>query len=64
MSTRTPCQYLGRPVSSVIQAFRQRDILVGRPFPPMVDYLRVSIGTPEDMERFMAAFKAILPGGK
>jgi histidinol-phosphate aminotransferase len=51
---------LRRPVMPVISAFRQKGILVGRPFPPMLDYLRVSVGTPEEMERFLAAFKEIL----
>jgi histidinol-phosphate aminotransferase len=51
---------LRRPVMPVISAFRQKGILVGRPFPPMHDYLRVSVGTPDEMERFMAAFKEIL----
>ena len=52
---------LRRPVMPVISAFRQKGILVGRPFPPMHDYLRVSVGTPDEMERFLAAFKEILP---
>jgi histidinol-phosphate aminotransferase len=25
---------------------------VGRPFPPMLEYNRLSIGSPEEMERF------------
>ncbi len=52
---------LRRPAMSVISAFRQKGILVGRPFPPMLDYLRVSVGTPDEMGRFLAAFKEILP---
>jgi len=51
----------GRPVQDVITAFRQRGVAVGRPFPPMLEYLRVSIGTEEEMLRFMAAFKEIFP---
>jgi histidinol-phosphate/aromatic aminotransferase/cobyric acid decarboxylase-like protein len=34
-------------------------VLVGRPFPPMTEHLRVSVGTPEEMNRFMTAFKEI-----
>jgi histidinol-phosphate/aromatic aminotransferase/cobyric acid decarboxylase-like protein len=30
----------------------------------MLEHLRVSVGTPEDMDRFMVAFKAIFPAGK
>ena len=50
-----------RNVVSVIQAFRQRGILVGRPFPPMLEHLRVSVGTADEMDRFMKAFKEIVP---
>jgi histidinol-phosphate aminotransferase len=53
--------HLGRQVQPVIEEFRQKEILVGRPFPPMLEHLRVSIGTAEDMDRFTAAFKQIFP---
>ena len=51
----------GRQVQPVIEDFRTREILVGRPFPPMTDHLRVSIGTADEMDRFMKAFKEIFP---
>ena len=50
-----------RTVQPVIEEFRKRGILVGRPFPPMLNHLRVSVGTPEDMEKFIQAFKVIFP---
>jgi histidinol-phosphate aminotransferase len=50
-----------RNVMPVIQAFRQQGILVGRPFPPMLEYLRVTVGKPDEMVRFMKAFKEIVP---
>ncbi len=40
-------------VQPVIEEFRKNGILVGRPFPPMLNHLRVSVGTPEDMEKFI-----------
>jgi len=52
--------HLGRDVRPVIQAFRQRGILVGRPFPPMLEHLRVSVGAPDEMSRFLAGFKEIM----
>ena len=52
-----------RDVQPVIQAFRERGILVGRPFPPMMQHLRVSVGTPGEMEQFMGAFKAVVVTG-
>ena len=39
-------------------------ILVGRPFPPMLTHLRVSVGLPEEMDRFMGAFKELFPQKK
>ena len=50
-----------RPVQGVIEEFRKRGIIVGRPFPPMTEHLRVSIGTAEEMNRFMTAWKQIFP---
>ncbi|HXV65252.1 MAG TPA: histidinol-phosphate transaminase [Vicinamibacteria bacterium] len=55
--------HIGRDVRPVIDAFRERGVLVGRPFPPMLDYLRVSIGNDEEMHRFMVAFKEVFPDG-
>jgi len=51
---------LRREVQPVIQAFREEGVLVGRPFPPMTQHLRVSVGLPEEMDRFMVAFKKIM----
>ena len=50
-----------KDVTSVRREFRMRGILVGRKFPPMDTWLRVSVGTEDDMTRFLAAFKEILP---
>jgi histidinol-phosphate aminotransferase len=50
-----------RTVQPVIEEFRKKGILVGRPFPPMLNHLRVSVGMPEDMEKFIKAFKEIFP---
>ncbi len=36
-----------------IQRMRDRGINVGRPFPPLLTYSRVSIGMPEEMEAFV-----------
>src|SRR5262249_40390098 len=48
-----------RPVGPVIQSLRQEGVLVGRPFPPLLNYLRVSVGTASEMDRFLAAFKRV-----
>jgi histidinol-phosphate aminotransferase len=51
---------LKREVRPVIQAMRERGVHVGRPFPPMTQYLRLSIGTPDDMQRFMESFRVVM----
>lgn len=56
--------HLRRPVQTVIPEFRKRGVLVGRPFPPLLEHLRVSVGTADEMRRFMTAFKEILPGAR
>ncbi|MEP7381339.1 MAG: aminotransferase class I/II-fold pyridoxal phosphate-dependent enzyme [Gemmatimonadota bacterium] len=48
--------HIKRPVLPVIAAFKEKGVLVGRPFPPMINHLRVSVGTPAEMERFLATF--------
>jgi histidinol-phosphate aminotransferase len=53
--------HIRRPVQPVIEEFRKKGVLVGRPFPPMLEHLRVSVGTPEEMNRFMSAFKVVVP---
>ena len=52
---------LNGEVQPVIAAFRQRKILVGRQFPSMKNWLRVSIGKPEEMEAFLLGLRAIAP---
>jgi histidinol-phosphate aminotransferase len=53
--------HIKRPVQPVIEEFRKKGVLVGRPFPPMLEHLRVSVGTPDEMGRFMTAFKEVVP---
>lgn len=54
--------HIARPVEPVIDLFRKRGVVVGRPFPPMLEHLRVSIGTAIEMDRFMAAFRQVFEG--
>jgi len=48
-----------RPSSEFRSAFRERGVAVGRDFPPMLDWLRVSVGNEEENERFMHALQEI-----
>jgi len=52
---------LRQPVAPVVEEFRKKGILVGRPFPPLLEHLRVSVGTAQEMDRFLVAFKEIVP---
>jgi histidinol-phosphate aminotransferase len=56
--------HLKKPVVPVIDEFRKKHVIVGRPFPPMNEHLRVSVGTPDEMSRFMVAFKEIVAAPK
>lgn len=41
-----------RPAEEAIAHFRKNNILIGRHFPPMDTYIRVSLGTPDEMRAF------------
>jgi histidinol-phosphate aminotransferase len=56
--------HIKRPVVPTIEDFRKRGVLVGRPFPPMLEHLRVSVGTADEMNRFMVAFKEIFSSAR
>jgi histidinol-phosphate aminotransferase len=52
---------IGGDVVPVIQAFGKKKILVGRKFPSLPNWLRISIGKPEEMQAFVAALNEIVP---
>jgi histidinol-phosphate aminotransferase len=52
---------VGGDVTPVIEAFRSRKIFVGRKFPSLPNWLRVSIGTREQVEAFDVALNEIVP---
>src|SRR3989440_264096 len=49
-----------KEVKPVIEALRERRVLVGRLFPALPRHLRVTIGTPAQMKRFLEAFAAVV----
>ena len=53
-----------RDVTPVGEEFTKKGILIGRKFPPLNEWLRVSIGTEDEMNRFMTAFKEIFSAQK
>ena len=44
-------------LTDYIARMREAGFQVGRPFPPMLDHSRVSLGLPEEMERFVEALR-------
>jgi histidinol-phosphate aminotransferase len=46
-----------RPVVPLIQALKERNVRVGRLFPALPNYMRLTIGTKSEMEAFLAAFR-------
>jgi histidinol-phosphate aminotransferase len=52
---------VGSDVQPIVNQFAQRNILVGRRFPSMSTWLRVSIGKQAEMESFLAALREIVP---
>jgi histidinol-phosphate aminotransferase len=49
---------------TIIEQFRKNNILIGRPFPPMDTYVRVSLGTPEEMQSFWRVWDSFPVPGK
>ncbi|MGH9635432.1 MAG: hypothetical protein ACRD72_11415, partial [Candidatus Angelobacter sp.] len=41
-----------RPIRTVIDYFKNNNIRIGRPFPPMDTFARISLGKPEEMKAF------------
>ena len=51
---------LRREVRPVIGAMNDRNVQVGRVFPAMPNFMRVTVGTKPQMEAFVAAFRAVM----
>jgi histidinol-phosphate aminotransferase len=51
---------LKHEMQPVQAALRARNVYVGRPFSPLTNFLRVTVGTRSEMERFVEAFKQVV----
>ena len=49
-----------RPVFPMIGALRQRGVQVGRLFPALPNYMRVTVGKRSEMETFLEAFRSVI----
>jgi histidinol-phosphate aminotransferase len=52
---------MGTDVKPIVEQFRARNIIVGRRFTAMPNFLRVTIGTQPETESFLAALREIAP---
>jgi histidinol-phosphate aminotransferase len=41
-----------RPATEMIEHFKKNGVLIGRPFPPLDNYIRVTLGKPDEMAEF------------
>jgi histidinol-phosphate/aromatic aminotransferase/cobyric acid decarboxylase-like protein len=44
----------------LIQTLKQRNVQVGRLFPALPNYMRLTIGKKSEMETFLGAFKEVM----
>ncbi len=52
----------GIPIDLFQKMMESEQIMVGRPFPPMLEWCRVSIGTEEEMAIFLESFEKVMAG--
>ena len=50
----------GRPIQGLIADMQQQGVLIGRPFPPLYNWARISTGTMAEMEQFGTALKKVI----
>ena len=51
-----------RPGKDVRDAMAKENVLIGRVWPVMPTYVRITVGTQEEMERFQTAFQKVMKG--
>ncbi|HEY6274457.1 MAG TPA: histidinol-phosphate transaminase [Terriglobales bacterium] len=51
-STNFVMMETGRPIRGLLEYFDRNGIKIGRPFPPLDKYARISLGTPPEMKEF------------
>ncbi|MGB5226699.1 MAG: aminotransferase, partial [Eudoraea sp.] len=50
----------GRPIKGVIDDMKKHNVLIGRPFPPLNQWARISTGRLADMDVFGKALKQVM----
>jgi len=52
--------HTGREISELIPQMRAQNVAIGRPFPPLNDWCRISTGKMEDVRKFGEAIKSVM----
>jgi histidinol-phosphate aminotransferase len=52
----------GKPAKDVIGAMAKQNVFIGRPWPSMPDWVRITVGTQTEMEQFQTAFQKVMKG--
>jgi len=62
--SQTNCFLLdaGRPGEEVMTAMAQRNVYIGRVWPIMPNWVRITVGTRSDMDKFQQAWKEVMSG--
>ncbi|WP_411278427.1 pyridoxal phosphate-dependent aminotransferase [Gemmatimonas sp.] len=55
--------HAGMPVEQVQKAMLAKGFMIGRAFPPYNDWVRISLGTPDEMRAVAAALPDVISGG-
>jgi len=50
----------GRPIGEMIQAMQEQEVIIGRPFPPLTEWARISTGTMEEVKSFGMALRKVM----
>ncbi len=51
-----------KPAKEVIAAMAHQKVFIGRPWPSMPDWVRITVGTQAEMEQFQVAFQNVMKG--
>ena len=52
--------HTGRPIQKFQAEMEERGVRVGRPFPPYLDWCRLTLVKPEQMLKFVTAFREVM----
>ena len=50
----------GQDIHQLIPKMRAKEVIIGRPFPPLTDWCRISTGKIEDVQKFGTALQSVL----